>query len=74
MKRAPSNIDAHREAKKRYEGAPRNLWLIARTPTHKPYPCMCRGRRPCTRLCPCNGRTDTAGLPSMCCARRTRRT
>lgn len=45
-------------------------WLIAGTPTSWQYPCRCDPTRPCTRYCPCRGRTDLVGLVAHCCARR----
>ena len=48
------------------------LWLIARSPTNRPYPCRCRGN--CGMRCPCHGRTDTAAMPTVCCARRAAET
>lgn len=50
-------------------------WLIAGTPTHKPYPCRCSVKRRCQAAplafcCPCINRTDTDHLPSHCCAKR----
>lgn len=62
--------------------APRVLevWLIARVPWWKTYPCACTLGRPCnTRnhakpLCNCWGRTDTDRTPRHCCARRAAET
>lgn len=46
-------------------------WLIAGTDQSEPYPCMCRGSKPCNRRCPCSGRTDHLDkMPTVCCGRR----
>lgn len=58
-------------------GTPFGVWLIAKTPVDRPYPCRCwLGKRCRTTsdhaayLCPCWGRTDLDHLPSHCCAKR----
>jgi hypothetical protein len=48
-------------------------WLIAKSPTSEPYPCMCAagcwsGK---SLRCRCRGRTDVAGIPSRCCGHQT---
>lgn len=50
------------------------VWLRAGTPVLEPYPCMCWGRYPCGRHCPCRGRTDVDTMPQHCCGRRERET
>jgi hypothetical protein len=57
--------------------APRvtGVWLIARTPVDRPYPCRCRLGKRCrngddkSRWCHCYGRTDVDRLPPHCCGR-----
>lgn len=58
---------------------PVGVWLVARTPTHKAYPCRCRPTRRCDPNpawgCPCTGRTDHLDtMPTHCCARRAAET
>lgn len=43
------------------------VWIIARTPTDRKYPCRCSLGRRCTSRCWCNGRVDIDGLPGHCC-------
>ena len=54
--------------------APTGRWLVAGAPTTDTYPCACRGSKPCTRACPCRGRTDTDTMPTTCCQRRATET
>jgi len=53
------------------------MWLIARTPVDRPYPCRCWLGKPCNTShphpayrCPCWGRADTGRLPAHCCTHR----
>lgn len=50
------------------------MWLIARTPRWRSYPCKCVLGRPCGYRCDCAGRTDVDVMPAHCCARRTSET
>lgn len=43
------------------------VWLVARTPTSKPYPCLCQGYPTCRRSrCQCDGRQVYAKRGSCC--------
>jgi hypothetical protein len=55
-----------------YWTAPRDMWLLVRSPTSKPYPCRCTPG--CGARCPCRGRVDVEGMPTACCARRAAET
>ena len=51
-----------------YWTAPRGVWLAARSPMSRPYPCRCSAK--CGAKCLCRGRVDVAVMPSSCCGRR----
>lgn len=51
----------------------RDVWLVAGTSVHDPYPCLCDPPGRCWTRCACRGRTDTAHLPQYCCATRDAR-
>lgn len=54
-------------------GPPRDVWLIAGTSRHAPYPCRCVLGRACTNRCDCRGRTDGHRMKPHCCAYTTAR-
>lgn len=62
--RAPTPLDLAQEA------GLVGIWLIARKPIGRRYPCRCRLGKTCDpKWCWCSGRVDVDDAPAHCCAR-----
>lgn len=45
------------------------IWIVARTPADRKYPCRCELGRKCSpQWCWCSGRVDLHQVPAHCCA------
>lgn len=69
----------HEEIQARPKTARLGIWMIARTPVARRYPCACVLGRECKNyghpgyFCRCWGRPDHDVMPAFCCSRAFRR-